>query len=225
MKPNNSGRKGFTLVEILVVIVIVVVLAALTIVFIQRARKSADLAVVVSNMRNVGVAALTFAAEKGRFPDRNGARGDNAWDRELIASMGYTGEMEDQRGELDMRKYADLAGIARTFSAPDDKVVRASENCYKRSFALTIWTSKYTDGSAHGRALSEFDEPARIGMVHQIYNSNSLLGKGNNYLHNRNPAADDAGDRHVIVLVDGHAETFSAKLPRDEYLERYQKSY
>lgn len=62
-------RRGFTIVEILVVITIVVVLAALTFNLSSRAMNSAHKSVCVTNMRGISNAMQIFASENnGRLP-------------------------------------------------------------------------------------------------------------------------------------------------------------
>jgi prepilin-type N-terminal cleavage/methylation domain-containing protein len=61
--PNTHTRPGFTLVELLVVITIIVVLASLVIVGAQRGMASANKSRTVSQMRDIGVAVATWAAE------------------------------------------------------------------------------------------------------------------------------------------------------------------
>jgi prepilin-type N-terminal cleavage/methylation domain-containing protein len=69
MKTNKSLRRGFTLVELLVVIVIIAALAGLTAPMVIRERKKADQAEAVNNARQIGIALLDFEKEYTTFPD------------------------------------------------------------------------------------------------------------------------------------------------------------
>lgn len=69
MKTNYRMRRGFTLVELLVVIVIIAALAGLTAPMVIRQRKKADQTEAVSNARQVGLAMFEFETEYGSFPD------------------------------------------------------------------------------------------------------------------------------------------------------------
>lgn len=69
MKANRRMRRGFTLVELLVVIVIIAALAGLTAPMVIRQRKKADQTQAVSNARQIGLAMFEFETEYGSFPE------------------------------------------------------------------------------------------------------------------------------------------------------------
>ena len=67
--PRPLGlRAGFTIVELLVVISIIGLLAALVVPVVKRAQNSSMKAASVSNLRQIGVAMMSYTAEHGRFP-------------------------------------------------------------------------------------------------------------------------------------------------------------
>lgn len=69
MKNKQIKRRGFTLVELLVVIVIIASLAGLTAPMVIRQRKKADQTEATSNARQIGLAMLEFENDYGRYPD------------------------------------------------------------------------------------------------------------------------------------------------------------
>ncbi len=73
MKMNPKQRRGFTLVELLVVIVIIAALAGLTAPMVIRQRKKADQTEATNNARQIGIALFEFENSYGSFPDQTTA--------------------------------------------------------------------------------------------------------------------------------------------------------
>ncbi|MEM1085466.1 MAG: type II secretion system protein [Verrucomicrobiota bacterium] len=73
MKTKIGQRRGFTLVELLVVIVIIAALAGLSAPMILRQRKAADRTQAINNAKQIGLALLEFDQEYGSFPDNDTA--------------------------------------------------------------------------------------------------------------------------------------------------------
>jgi len=69
IKLHQSQKRGFTLVELLVVIVIIASLAGLTAPMVIRQRKKADATEATSNARQIGLALFEFETEFGSYPD------------------------------------------------------------------------------------------------------------------------------------------------------------
>lgn len=81
---NADRRRGFTLVELLVVVAILLLLVALLLPAIQKVRESANRLTCSSNMRQIGQAAMLYLASNGqRFPSGGG---DNPLPRSLNAN-------------------------------------------------------------------------------------------------------------------------------------------
>jgi prepilin-type N-terminal cleavage/methylation domain-containing protein len=67
ISPTSQVRRGFTLVEMLVVITIIIVLAALSFVGVTRARESAQRSGSLSNLRQLGIAMTSFTVDNNGF--------------------------------------------------------------------------------------------------------------------------------------------------------------
>jgi len=65
---TSSSRRGYTLIEVLVVMSIISVLIGLTLAAVQRARASAQRTACMNNMKNQGLAVLNYESAHGALP-------------------------------------------------------------------------------------------------------------------------------------------------------------
>jgi prepilin-type N-terminal cleavage/methylation domain-containing protein len=225
-----STARGFTLVELLVVIVIVATLAAIAFTLAVRMKKSANQAITTANLRQIGVAMLSYTADKGRFPGRNG---DPVWDRAIIANLGFEDPITGG-GAINRKSNPSLEGTAKIFTTPEDKEKR-DPTLYPRSFAIVPWTTNWANGT-------EFrgwkDRPLNVGLPYSLLHSpekaamvvqgNHGIGGPPNYLGSANWAYKDMGGPAIalgstqqVLFADGHIEKISSRITKDEFVTKY----
>jgi general secretion pathway protein G len=67
---NARKRKGFSLVELLIVIIIIGILASAMLLLMGTAEDKAEATAILSDMRSMKSAMIIFKLEKGRWPER-----------------------------------------------------------------------------------------------------------------------------------------------------------
>lgn len=227
---TTSATRGFTLVELLVVIVIIAALAAIAFTLALRMKKSANQAITTANLRQIGVAMITYTADKGRFPSRNG---DPVWDRAIIANLGFEGPLTGTN-TIDRSSNPTLEGTAKIFTTPEDKEKR-DPAFYPRSFAIVPWTTNWSNGT---QFRGWKDRPLNVGIPYTLLNSpekaamvvqgNHGIGGPPNYLGSGNWAFKDMGgpapllgSTQQVLFADGHIEKISARITNAEFVKKY----
>lgn len=88
--PSNNGRSGFTLVEIFVVVAIIGILASLLLVSLDSVRTKASRAVATSNLRQLSVAIMSYAADNNNsLPGPLNFGQGPRYSRTVTDSLGY----------------------------------------------------------------------------------------------------------------------------------------
>lgn len=79
VKRTNFARKGFTLVELLIVMVIIGTLASTLMLTMGGGRGKAEATKIVSNLRNLKAAAIMYYTDNGEWPGDAAATDAMAW--------------------------------------------------------------------------------------------------------------------------------------------------
>lgn len=230
MQTSKHVRRGFTLVELLVVIVIIATLAGLAFSVSVNMRKSADDSVTTANLRQIGVAMMSYTTENNRFPSQ---QGDPVWDRCLIPLLGYPSTPAGNGG-ISRSNEMSLEGIAKVFASPADKEPRAKDT-YKRSFAIVPWTTNWSNGTAFrgwkelpynkGIRYSMLNSPEKAAMVVQWHEGTAgipnILGSGAHAYHDFGGRQASLGNDQQVLFADGHIEKIPANVKAADFVTKY----
>jgi len=232
---SSSAASGFTLVELLVVIAIIAVLAALSFSVMFSVKEKAHTASCTSNLRQIGIAMISYDSENGRLP---GKETGMTWDRAILPYIGYEGDGDlEGHAPMDRSEWADAAATLDIFKCPSDKY-QHSPNFFARSYAVVPWTTNWANGTSfrgwkhrslnRGVPLSIVDAPARAAMVVEWHQgkegTENCCGSGLHAFHDRGGPDGDDRDVHKrkqnVLFADGHVETLPF-MKNSEFVEKY----
>lgn len=219
----RAYRKGFSLVELMVVISIILILAFLSFVGITRARSAARAAVCTSNLRQIGSAMIAYTIDNnGQLPpleDRtgsnNGLRG--IWP-ELLAETNVNGVPNPApKGGYIPRVLRNntLTCAAGVWACPECKVLQTNYQGFGVAEGTVMKVMNTSSGGNISSRIAQIPNPERTWLVGDAVKTPTNLESGW-YAIWANPASwggQSPGARHNgkvnVCMVDGHIESLT----------------
>ncbi|MGJ8650866.1 MAG: prepilin-type N-terminal cleavage/methylation domain-containing protein [Opitutaceae bacterium] len=208
MKNTSQSRirpNGFTLIELLVVIAIIGILTVILIPAVSSVRKKMQAAESVSNLRQIGVAAMAHSVEnRGRFPSAQW-NAEDGWTKVLYQ---YVYDVPYQPGNWDVTP---LTGTI--FWSP---VITESYEVWGKSTYAYNWRMRDRSGQERGEQTApdgplalELMEPSRTVMVADCNNGKAVLYYETMGFHN-------PSDKANVLFFDGHVQSLElTEVPED----------
>ncbi len=193
---KDEMRSAFTLIELLVVIAIIAILAALVAPSLSRARSNGLRAACASNIRQIGIATLSFADDRdGRFPRSQHSafmHGEVPWERVVAPYLG-----------TDDRRWTNL--LKTVYRCPRD--ARRGALGYGLNVYFELGPEDdYEEKPATWRFLESIPRPAATILYGENNSATDHIMP--NFWSGLSDVADLAHDRHGeganYVFADGH---------------------
>lgn len=201
-------RRGFTLIELLVVISIISLLIAVLLPALAAARKSAQAISCASNLRQIGIACMSYAA-------------DNHDTLPLIKANVGTGNINDERWWVLLPRLGYISGVSnfRYHKASQLSLLRCPTTHGQYNTDKTPYTFNGWFGIANDSAPNTAIGPVKIEQIIHA-NKQLMIGEGaigTSYPPSLMPVISSAwpwrgvGQEHLgqslnILFIDGHIQ-------------------
>jgi prepilin-type N-terminal cleavage/methylation domain-containing protein/prepilin-type processing-associated H-X9-DG protein len=227
---ERKARQGFTLVEILVTIVILITLAAFVFVMMPKAKRRAEAAKSVANLRQIGSLVMARAAENGNrlpaaradVPDGKGGFSQLHWHENLMVDL-YPGEDPQKMKSIPWWEI-NKPFLRNPLLKKDAKPY--GFDWWNPGFAMNIqmvsnlgkssgdWSAGKGGPQAFGVPLTSIPEPARTPLI--APRGNWWFTFTPSELKEPSVTGLMVDKQMTILFVDGHIENMTAK----EYTDR-----
>ncbi|MHC4644271.1 MAG: type II secretion system protein [Planctomycetota bacterium] len=227
-----TEKRGFTLIEILVVIAVIAVLMSILAPALHRAKENARTIICRSNLRQYGMAARIYLDDNhGRFPDPYKwlytQAGTGGTPDEKIMDLEPDGSLWPYLKDKDIHMCPKFKTLMKPTGRPNAQY----------SYSMNAYLGEF-ENSGHNRfggilKESELRRPARVfffseentwtipGLSEYVINDNNLLVGDRNDVrdcfatyHNA-PAGDLNQGSANLVFVDGHVDSITAEEQED----------
>jgi prepilin-type N-terminal cleavage/methylation domain-containing protein len=179
-------KKRFTLIELMIAIAVITILISILLPSLQKAKRSAKMAVCKSNLSQVGKAGMLYAVGNNmRFPDRKSANA-NEWGAPFIVTRISGGSINEAQDDRELLRSLELDLTPCPFSPVE---VTDWDNPNTSTSLLLTYSVYYGWNSASGVNLLSSLKP----MIYQdkefdILASDTLFDRpGKNYVASSHP--------------------------------------